>query len=195
MITKSSLDRKRAVVTADKNEFLIDDLVLLIDVEEICEPKVWNEKVPLSCFSTSEQNNENEGMLVTFTYLPSILTQTVNQEVIILFEASKAMKKGERFQELQKAITSTIQQFPKHIHFQVISFSARHQAFFSSSVTATPRNILKASKDLRAIDADEEEHPNLLEPLSIVMKYPHIPNTSRTILSLSILFLLNCFIS
>ena len=167
-----------------------EDLVLTIEMDNLYEPKVWTEVVPLSLFNPMETNLEKKGMLVAFSFLPNLSLLGINHEVIFFVETSEEMAKDHRLDEIKSSIASIIQSLNKFSYLQIVGFGKTSKFLFKESVPANPKNILKASGDLKLIEVDgPSDQTNLLDPLEQVLSKPVIKGFARTVFSKKIYFI------
>eukprot|EP01091_Cochliopodium_minus_P002603 TRINITY_DN1244_c0_g1_i6.p1 TRINITY_DN1244_c0_g1~~TRINITY_DN1244_c0_g1_i6.p1 ORF type:complete len:1372 (-),score=429.64 TRINITY_DN1244_c0_g1_i6:94-4209(-) len=182
LISKSSTDKKRYIVGINKQQYLNNDLIIAIDVERLYEPKIWSEIIPLSLFNPQETSIEKKGMLVAFSLLPNLFLLKVNHEVIFLLETSEEMSKEARLTQIKNSIASSVQTLSKASYLQITGFDKGSKSVFNESVQANPKNILKASKDLKIFEAQgSSEEVNLYDPLKQVLSKPPVEGCARTI--------------
>jgi hypothetical protein len=159
-------------------------------MDNIYEPKVWSEVVPFSLFNPLETNLEKKGMLVAFSFLPNLSLLGINHEVIFFVETSEEMAIDNRLEEIKSSIASIIQSLNKFSYLQIVGFGKSSKFLFSESQQATPKNILKASGDLKKLEIDgNSEQVNLFDPLQQVLSKPVIKGFARTVFSKRFFFL------
>ncbi|KAH3732560.1 Adaptor complexes medium subunit family [Pelomyxa schiedti] len=148
---------------------LAHDFTLLIAQDNVTTPRILIERDTVNVNS----------LAVMITLQPSIVTSTVNSEIIFIVDQSGSMLNTIYY--VSRALIHFLSILPPECMFNIIGFGTTWGSLFPNSVFATSENLVAAKRHVHSLAASLGG-TNILEPLKHALGSAPIENYSRQII-------------